>query len=315
MNGSIGESALVSLPISWMSRQSRRAAVFGFNQRSPATSPVPDPEIINRQWPRIGPRAANRSHAADLVRLLDDSRRQVITSGRVGRQAKPMCGRFDRHSELTAFAELVDGLTLEGAPNVPPSYNVTPSQDAVAVVAEAEGACRLRAFSWGLVPAWSNKPELRRPINARAETVAEKPMFRGAFARQRCLVLCDGYYEWQVTSSGKQPVYFRGRGGSALLIAGLWERNTRLAAYPLNTFCVLTREASEAVRGVHHRMPVLLEGEALRSWLAADASTDDLRTLALEQSIEDPDFYPVSTFVNSPANDSERCIERVSPGS
>lgn len=222
-----------------------------------------------------------------------------------------MCGRFDRHSELAVFTDLIDGLTLEGAPDLPLSYNVAPSQDAAAIVVDDQGGRRFRALNWGLVPAWSNKPELRRPINARAETVAEKPMFRGAFAHGRCLVPCDGYYEWTNTAAGKRPYYFRAAGGAPLLIAAICEHNTRLAPYPLHTFCLLTREASDVVRGVHHRMPVLFRGEAAERWLAHATPADELGRLLREGGIDELTFHPVATVVNSPANDSPECIEPV----
>lgn len=224
-----------------------------------------------------------------------------------------MCGRFDRHSELGVFADLVEGLTLEGAPDLPSSYNVAPSRDVAAIVVDDRGGRRFRALNWGLVPAWSNKPELRRPINARAETVMEKPMFRGAFASGRCLVPCDGYYEWATTAAGKQPYYFRAPGGAPLLIAAICERNTRLAPYPLQTFCLLTREASDAVRGIHHRMPVLFRGDGAECWLAHDTPADELGRLLEEESLEELVFHPVATIVNSPANDSPECIAPVLP--
>lgn len=219
-----------------------------------------------------------------------------------------MCGRFDRHSELEKFASLVKGLVLDGADGLPPSYNVAPSQDAAVIALDADGARRVNVRNWGLVPAWASKPGLSRPINARVETVAEKPMFRSAFARRRCLVPCDGYYEWTADGKAKRPWYFSRPGG--LLIAGIFERNTRLAPRPLDTFCLLTREASDTVRGIHHRMPVLLAGNAAEAWLDPDSPAADLSALAREASEGELSFHPVSTFVNSPANNSPRCLER-----
>jgi putative SOS response-associated peptidase YedK len=219
-----------------------------------------------------------------------------------------MCGRFDRHSELDVFATLVEGLVLDGAPALPASYNVTPSQDALAIALDDERRPRVRILNWGLVPAWSAKAELRRPINARLETVAEKPMFRSGFARHRCLIPCDGYYEWTVLEHGKQPFYFY-REGAPILLAGIYEHNTRLGKLPIDSFAILTREAAEGVAKVHHRMPVIIDGDAIDAWLDPDTPVEAAHDLAQNESLSALSFYPVSTFVNSPANNSPQCIE------
>ncbi len=169
---------------------------------------------------------------------------------------------------------------------------------------------RMMVLGWGLVPGWSNKPELRRPINARLETVTEKPMFRAAFARGRCLVPCDGFYEWAAAAGGKQPYYFQLQDGSPFFLAGIREHNTRLEKIPLDTFCVLTRQASDTVAGIHHRMPVILAADAVDAWLDPALPAEDARNFAEHASEGELAFYPVSTFVNSPANDSPKCIER-----
>lgn len=222
-----------------------------------------------------------------------------------------MCGRFDRHRELEAFAGLIDGLVLDGAPRIAPSYNVAPSQDAAVVIVDGEGRRCLAALSWGLVPAWSAKPTLRRPINARIETVTEKPMFRSAIKQGRCVVPCDGYYEWAATADGKQPYYFYRDGNEPFFLAGIREHNTRLEPAPLDTFCVLTRPASDVVGGIHHRMPVVLAADAVDAWLNPAVSAGEAREFADHVGEDEMAFHPVSTFVNTPANDSPRCTERL----
>lgn len=219
-----------------------------------------------------------------------------------------MCGRFDRHSELDKFVSLVNGLVLDGAPDVPPSYNVCPSRDVVAIGTRDDGGRRFVKLNWGLVPSWSARPDLRRPINARIETAAEKPMFRAAFARHRCLVPCDGYYEWAAADGSKQPFYFTVPEG--LLLAAIHEHNSRLEKPPLETVCLLTRDAPQALAPIHDRMPVILRGPAAEAWLDPEMTVADLAALAREDSEEKLAFHPVSTFVNSPANDSPRCVER-----
>jgi putative SOS response-associated peptidase YedK len=223
-----------------------------------------------------------------------------------------MCGRFDRHSELQTFAGLIDGLTLDDAPSLAASYNVAPSQEALVAIVDDDGRRRPVALNWGLVPSWSNKPELRRPINARVETVHQKPMFRTAFAKHRCLVFCDGYYEWAAGPGGKQPFYFRRPDARPMLLAGIFDRNTRLFDLPLRTFCVLTREAEGSAKEVHHRMPVIFDGECVERWLDPLADAGELRDMAESGACDELDLYPVSTFVNSPSNNSPRCIERES---
>lgn len=220
-----------------------------------------------------------------------------------------MCGRFDRHSELEKFADLVQGLTLDGAPAVAPSYNVTPSRRAAAIVVDASGGRRFEAPTWGFVPAWSSKPNMNRPINARAESVADKPMFRAAFTRHRCLVPCDGYYEWSATEAGKQPYYFTAADGGPLLIAAIHDTNIRLGTEPLHTFCLLTREASATVRDVHHRMPLLLSGDAANAWLTPETPHTELIGLMLTGGLDSLAFHAVDRVVNNPLNDTSRCIE------
>ncbi len=220
-----------------------------------------------------------------------------------------MCGRFDRHSDLAAFAELVEGLVLEGAPELPPSYNVAPSQRALVIAANAEGRRKCAALDWGLVPGWVAKPGMNRPINARAETVASKPMFRQAFSRRRGLVPVDGYYEWGQTAAGKRPYYFHMPDGKPFLIGAVWDTNSRLAAERLDTFCLITREAIAATAEVHHRMPLIIAREDVDRWLDPAFGADDLATMTAPGVGVVPGFHPVSTRVNSPANDDASIIE------
>ena len=187
------------------------------------------------------------------------------------------CVRFTQRfswSELHGFMDL-PGLAIE----LTRRYNVAPGQD-VAVVRLQDGERRLSELNWGLIPSWSPQPQPRRPINARAETVAGKPMFRSAFRARRCLVPADGYYEWARRGGFKQPhLTTRGDGGP-MAFAGLWERWRRLATGvhtdspagaasedTLETFTILTTAATTAVATVHHRMPVILPPSFFGSWL------------------------------------------------
>ena len=221
-----------------------------------------------------------------------------------------MCGRFDRHSSLADFAHAIDDLNVKASEELPPSYNVAPSQRALVVRNTPEGRVA-SALIWGLIPSWVKDSKKNRPINARSESVSERPMFRRSFRTQRCLVLCNGYYEWRKQATGpKQPYYFQCPEATPFVLAGLWERNDHLDAEPLETFCVLTTTASAAVDCIHHRMPIRLSRDAHADWL--DSSVCDMEFLSRLMSSADNNwmFYPVSRYVNSPRNDSSRCLER-----
>jgi putative SOS response-associated peptidase YedK len=222
-----------------------------------------------------------------------------------------VCGRFDRHSSLADFAHAIDGLRVAESEELPPSYNVAPSQRALVVRNTPEGRVA-SALAWGLTPSWVKDSKKNRPINARSETVNERPMFRRPFRTRRCLVLCNGYYEWQKQATGpKQPYYLQCPGAAPFALAGLWERNDHLDVEPLETFCILTTTASATVDFIHHRMPIRLSRDAYADWL--DSTVCDVEFLSQLMASADNDwmFYPVSRYVNNPRNDSSRCPERL----
>jgi len=225
-----------------------------------------------------------------------------------------MCGRFDRHRPVTDFLEVIGipGLVFGEDHSVAPSYNVAPSREAMTVCAGDAGPAP-KALVWGFTPAWAKDPKMPKPINARAETVAEKPMFRDGFRASRCLVLCDGYYEWQRQADGtKQPFYLAVEDGAPFLMAGLWARNTTLAAAPVESFCVITTEANESCRQVHPRMPLILNPEHHETWLNPSSLDLDAAIEMLQPTTNVMRLSAVSRFVNSPANDSPQCIAPIS---
>ena len=228
-----------------------------------------------------------------------------------------MCGRF---TQRLSWAELHELMDLIGPPrNLRPRYNVAPSQD-VAVVRATDGGRSLSMLRWGLIPAWAKDPAIGyRLINARSETVAEKPSFRSAYRRRRCLIPADGFYEWQRLGKIRQPWLFGLRDGAPFAFAGLWERWTVPegaaltgslaelgAGDPVETCTILTTAANETVAPVHGRMPVMLPRDACDPWLAGeDVSLAPFAADAMTA-------HPVSTLVNRPANDDPRCVEPVS---
>jgi putative SOS response-associated peptidase YedK len=227
-----------------------------------------------------------------------------------------MCGRFT----LTTPAErLADQFELSGElPELTPSYNIAPTQKIAAVAANSDGERRLGRLQWGLVPRWSKDPEIgSKMINARAETVAEKNSFKSAFKKRRCLILADGFYEWQRNQSGsgpKQPYYIRLETGIPYAFAGLWETWESEGGRKIHSTTIITTEANELVGGIHHRMPVILSPESYGTWVDTSLQDpDELTPLLVPHPSDQMEAYPVSTHVNRPANDDPGCVEPVGP--
>jgi putative SOS response-associated peptidase YedK len=168
----------------------------------------------------------------------------------------------------------------------------------------------LAALRWGLVPSWAKEGAIgNRLINARAETLAEKPSFRAAFRARRCLVAADGFYEWRQEGEAKQPYRIARRDGGPFAFAGLWERWAPAGAEAIESFTIVTSDASALLRPIHERMPALLRPEDHAAWLGGD--TDQAKA-ALGRLLPDAllEAYPVSRRVNSPRHDDPACIER-----
>ena len=214
-----------------------------------------------------------------------------------------MCGRFTRKY---TWRELVELYRLTSpASNLQPRYNICPTTTIDAVI-ERDGKRRLVPMRWGLVPAWWSKPlkELKlATFNARVETVAEKPFFRSAFKRTRCIIPASGYYEWHDTPDGKQPYYFTARDGSPILsIAGLWETwNDKATGETLKSCTMIIGPANRFVAEVHDRMPVLLQPTQFSAWLTGTAGLEILKP-ATDNALQ---RWPVSKRVNSSRTSDE----------
>ncbi len=214
-----------------------------------------------------------------------------------------MCGRFVGFRPLeTLIAHFpID----ETAVDVSASYNIAPSQDILAIVRQ-EKKNHLVTFHWGLVPFWAKDKRIgNRLINARAETAASKPSFRAAFRRRRCLILADGFYEWQGEPGSKRPMFLTLPDERPFAFAGLWETwdNGGKERVAHRSCTILTRQASESVRPIHHRMPVILKPEAYTTWL--DPAIRDIQTLeriVREQICTELASRPVSKQVNATRN-------------
>jgi len=194
-----------------------------------------------------------------------------------------------------------------------PRYNIAPTQAVLCVVQTDVGIPReARWLTWGLVPSWATDPAIgNRMINARGESVAEKPSFRAAFKQRRCLVLADGYYEWKKLDDGKkQPMLIERRDGRPFGMAGLWERNTRIDPQAaLETCTIITASSSGQLGAIHDRAPVILEPREHARWL--DPGFRDASALQAMLHPADDDRFsarPVSTRVNNPRNEGPQCV-------
>ncbi len=199
--------------------------------------------------------------------------------------------------------------------NVPealtPRYNIAPTQP-VAVVPN-DGNQQLDYYVWGLVPFWAKDPGIgNRMINARAETVAEKPSFKHAFRKRRCLVLADGFYEWKRTSAGKTPMYIKLATGKPFAFAGLWENWNSPDGSQLLSCTIITTEPNELMQGIHSRMPVILSPDAYTSWLdPSERAPGELSGLLKPYNSAEMAAHPVSTVVNNPRNETPACIQPI----
>ena len=222
-----------------------------------------------------------------------------------------MCGRY---SEAKLEAQLRKRFRIaKELGDVAPRYNIAPGQDGLVVLGGGER--RLARFRWGLVPSWAGDPSVgNRMINARAESLAEKPAFEEAFRRRRCLVPADGFYEWRKTPEGRFPVRFVVKGEELFAFAGLWEEFRPKGGPPLFTYTIVTTKPNALVAPVHDRMPALLRDDDEELWL--DASVDDPKRLARVLApfpAGRMEAYEVSPRLNSPDNEGPELVERTPP--
>jgi putative SOS response-associated peptidase YedK len=209
---------------------------------------------------------------------------------------------------------LIEHFGLGRIPSLPPRYNIAPSQEVAVVRHSLEAPFRrLDMLRWGLIPSWSKDPSTAyRMINARGESVAEKPAFRRAFRQRRCLVAADGFYEWKKTERQKQPYFIHLQDHSPLAFAGLWESWQPPAAHedPIETCTIITTDANELMRELHDRMPAILAPDQYALWLDPDVQDPKrVQPLLAPYPADAMVAAPVSTYVNSPAHDDAKCVE------
>jgi len=218
-----------------------------------------------------------------------------------------MCGRFTRTENMQHLAKLL------GLPIPPPlasRYNIAPSQLVACVRTNSETTEREWVeLQWGLVPSWAKEISIGlKLINARGETVAEKPSFRKAFTHRRCLILADGFYEWKREGTTKQPYYIRMKDHRPFAFAGLWERWEKEDP-PIESCSLITIGSNAVMKPIHHRMPVILATMQYAEWLDTSLhETERLNTLLRPFPPEEMEAYPVSLMVNNPRNDYPECV-------
>ena len=221
-----------------------------------------------------------------------------------------MCGRFSLAADQRSLELRFSFRGLDQP--VVPQYNVAPTQQALTVTSDGQGN-HGQYMRWGLIPFWAKDSSIgSRMINARAETLSEKPSFKYAFRKRRCLVLADGFYEWQKTAGHKRPMRITLKSGKPFAFAGLWESWKDPQNGVVQSCTIVTTGANELMGPIHDRMPVILSERDEPTWL--DTGTDDqmkLASLLKPYSAVDMDAYEVSSRINSPSNNVPECLERV----
>jgi len=216
-----------------------------------------------------------------------------------------MCGRFALYSSINNVKKVFGVGIAVG--ELKPSYNIAPGDEVYAIIKRKDN--RLGKLRWGFVPPWAkNLSGSSRLINARAETLQEKASFKRAFKERRCLIPADGFYEWK----DKEPWYCTPATDTLFGFAGLWETWQGTDQSPYRSCTIITTEASESIRAIHDRMPVILKPEAIEEWLDPAVTDYDRLNVILEQGqVTRVRTYPVSKHVDSPRNNDPRCIEVV----
>ncbi|MFN7930022.1 MAG: SOS response-associated peptidase [Blastocatellia bacterium] len=218
-----------------------------------------------------------------------------------------MCGRFTQHHTIDEIIERFEVAVVEY--EAEPSYNIAPTQTVTAIVQNHER--EMIGLQWGLIPFWAKDPKIASQlINARAETLAEKPSFKHALTKRRCLLPADGFYEWKKQKGGNQPYYIRRRDGGLFAFAGLWEEWKTPEGETRQTCTIITTEPNELMSSLHHRMPVILKPTHEAEWLDPAAHYAPALTQLL-QTYPDGELeaIPVSRAVNSPAQNNPSLIQ------
>ena len=222
-----------------------------------------------------------------------------------------MCGRFTLTVDAHQIREAFPWVTIEE--EIQPRYNIAPSQP-IAVVPN-DGKNRLDYYVWGLIPSWAKDPSFgSRMINARGETVDQKPSFRAAFRRRRCLIMADGFFEWKKVPGQKTkvPTYIKMKDSRPFAFAGLWENWQAPDGSHILSTTIITTEPNDLLQDIHNRMPVILPQDAYQTWLQPEEiDPGQLKPLFVPYTSKELTAYPVSTLVNNPVNDTMSNVQPI----
>lgn len=221
-----------------------------------------------------------------------------------------MCGRFALYRNLEEIQEAFDIQHVRWEPD--PSYNIAPTQDVAAVVQREEGNS-LEKLRWGLIPFWAKDPKIgSRMINARSETLSEKPSFKRPFKSQRCVIIADGFFEWAKTDQGKIPMFIRLKSQGPLGFAGLYDNWVSPQGEAITSCTIVTTRPNDLMRTIHDRMPLILSKSQQATWLdPATPYIDEWLSALAPYPGQEMEAYEVSRRVNSPQNNSVECIQPV----
>lgn len=219
-----------------------------------------------------------------------------------------MCGRYTLRTRLNLLLELY---AAESQIEWEPSFNIAPTQDVLALRGFPDARGReLVLLKWGLVPSWADDPKIgNRMINARAETIAAKPSFKTSLKRRRCVILADGFFEWRKKDKVKQPYFIHMNHDRPFAFAGLWESWKKVNP-PLESCTIITTTPNALMSTLHDRMPVILDHDAIQTWLDPNIEQPEkLLGLLRPYPEQDMEAYPVSSLVNSPRNNASECVK------
>ncbi len=216
-----------------------------------------------------------------------------------------MCGRY---TLITDIRKVAESFGVEPVPGAQPRYNIAPTQEVVAIL--KNGAAHLSTLRWGLIPAWAKDEAIgSRMINARAETLAEKPSFKNLLRGKRCLVVADGFYEWQTEGKSKTPMYITLQDDQPFAFAGLWDLWKSPDGQQIQSCTIITTEPNELMASIHNRMPAILRPGAYEDWLNPQLRDEHVLTHWLKPyPTELMKARPVSKLVNNPRNDTAEIL-------
>ena len=226
-----------------------------------------------------------------------------------------MCGRYTLSESPAEIAKVFSGsLHLSGLHEIlhsnswRPRYNIAPTQRSL-VATESDKDARISAMRWGLIPHWAKDEKISsKLINARAETVADKPSFRDAFSKRRCLVFADGYYEWTTQDGVKRPIYIKPTASKIIAFAGIWATWRTPEDKALQSYSIITTNANSDLEKIHHRMPVVVPLEQSMAWISSRTPKEEILQLLQPSANGTFTYHFVSNYVNSPRNEGHECI-------